>query len=165
MKPSTATNYDLGASLFSNAVGLFTVDLFYKDISNLIYSFQNYYPYAPYPIVSAPADINSRLPGKNYFDSTYLNLNPTTNKLLNGSIPMNDPADAYLRGIELSWQTHFWYLPGLLSGIVLELNASFMSSNEEYPYFFVKVTKNRDQRYACLFNNGRTIAKPAESDL
>ena len=49
---------------------------------------------------------------------------------------MNDPADAYLRGIELSWQTHFYYLPGLLSGIVLELNASFMSSNEEYPYFY-----------------------------
>jgi outer membrane receptor protein involved in Fe transport len=59
---------------------------------------------------------------------------------------MNDPADAYLRGIELSWQTHFWYLPGLLSGIVLELNASFMSSNEEYPYFFVKAPKigNKD---------------------
>ena len=54
---------------------------------------------------------------------------------------MNDPADAFLRGIELSWQTHFYYLPGLLSGIVLELNASFMSSNEQYPYFFVKSPK------------------------
>ncbi len=135
LKPSTATNYDLGASLFSNAVGLFTVDLFYKDISNLIYDIPNYYPYGPYPIAGAPSDINSRLPGKNYFDSTYLQLNPSTNKLLNGSIPMNDPADAFLRGIELSWQTHFYYLPGLLSGIVLELNASFMSSNQEYPYF------------------------------
>jgi TonB-dependent receptor len=141
LKPSTATNYDVGASLFSNAVGLFTVDLFYKDIKNLIYSFQNYFPYAPYPVLNAPADISSRLPDKSYFDSTYLNLNPVTNKLLNGSLPMNDPADAYLRGIELSWQTHFWYLPGLLSGIVLELNASFMSSNEEYPYFFVKAPK------------------------
>jgi TonB-dependent receptor len=141
LKPSTATNYDVGASLFSNAVGLFTVDLFYKDIKNLIYSFQNYFPYAPYPVLNTPADFASRLPNKSYFDSTYLNLNPATNKLLDGSIPMNDPADAYLRGIELSWQTHFWYLPGLLSGIVLELNASFMSSNEEYPYFFVKSPK------------------------
>ena len=138
LKPSTATNLDVGASLFSNSVGLFTVDFFYKDISNLIYSFQNYFPYDPYPIVNAPADLNSRLPGKNYFDSTFLTANPTAGKLSNGTIPMNDPANAYLRGIELSWQTHFWYLPGLLSGIVLELNASFMSSNEEYPYFFVK---------------------------
>ena len=141
LKPSTATNFDVGASLFSNAVGLFTVDFFYKDISNLIYSFQNYYPYDPYPIVNAPADFSSRLPSKSYFDSSFLAGSPTSGKLLNGSIPMNDPADAYLRGIELSWQTHFWYLPGLLSGIVLELNASFMSSNEEYPYFFIKAPK------------------------
>ncbi|OYV85317.1 MAG: hypothetical protein B7Z63_05670 [Ignavibacteriae bacterium 37-53-5] len=48
---------------------------------------------------------------------------------------MNNPEMAYLRGIELSWQTHLWYLPGLLGGIVLDLNASFMSSNQMYPYF------------------------------
>ncbi|MGA9405943.1 MAG: TonB-dependent receptor [Bacteroidota bacterium] len=141
LKPSTASNYDLGASLFSNSVGLFTVDLFYKDISNLIYELQNYYPYAPYPVAGAPSDISSRLPGKSYFDSSYLDMNPISNKLLNGSIPMNDPADAFLRGIEISWQTHFWYLPGLLSGIVLEVNASFMSSNQEYPYFKPLTTK------------------------
>ena len=138
LKPSTASNYDLGASLHSDAVGLFTVDLFYKDISNLIYSFQNYYPYSPYPIVGAPADFSSRVPSVSYFDSTFLQSNPQTGKTSGGSIVMNDPSDAYLRGIELSWQTHFYYLPGLLSGIVLELNASFMSSNELYPYFFVK---------------------------
>ena len=138
LKPSTAKNYDLGASVFSNSVGLFTVDLFYKDISNLIYSFQNYYPFSPYPIVGGPADLSSRLPGVSYFDSTFLIGNPQNGKTAGGTIPMNDPADAYLRGIELSWQTHFYYLPGLLSGIVLELNASFMSSNELYPYFFVK---------------------------
>ena len=141
LKPSTATNYDLGASLFSNDVGLFTVDLFYKDIKNLVYYFQNYFPYAPYPTLYTPADFSSRMPDKTYFDSTYLNQNPIANKLLNGSLPMNDPADAFLRGIELSWQTHFWYLPGLLSGTVLELNASFMSSSEQYPYFFVKAPK------------------------
>ena len=141
LKPSTASNYDLGASLFSNAVGLFTVDLFYKDISNLIYSFQNYYPFSPYPIVGGPADFSSRLPGLSYFDSTFLIGNPQNGKTAGGTIPMNDPADAYLRGIELSWQTHFYYLPGLLSGIVLELNASFMSSNEQYPYFFVRSPK------------------------
>ena len=135
LKPSTASNYDLGASLFSNSVGLFTVDLFYKDISNLIYSCKIIIRMLRTLLLGAPSDISSRLPGKSYFDSSYLDMNPISNKLLNGSIPMNDPADAYLRGIEISWQTHFWYLPGLLSGIVLEVNASFMSSNQEYPYF------------------------------
>ena len=137
LKPSTAVNYDLGTSVFSNDVGLFTVDLFYKEISDLIYAMHNYYPFAPYPVVGAPADINERLPGKNYFDTLWMNISPGSRKLTSGSIPMNDPSKAYLRGIEFSWQTHLWYLPGLLSGIVLELNASFMSSNQLYPYFKV----------------------------
>jgi len=34
-------------------------------------------------------------------------------------------------------QTHLWYLPGLLGGIVLDLNASYMSSRQYYPSFAV----------------------------
>jgi TonB-dependent receptor len=135
LRPSTAWNYDLGASLYSNVIGLFTADLFYKEISDLIYNMQNYYPFAPYPIVGAPADINDRLPGKSYFDSSLVAINGE--KGLSSSIPMNDPAPAYLRGIEFSWQTHLWYLPGLLSGIVLDLNLSLMSSSQMYPSFAV----------------------------
>ena len=37
LKPATAWNLDLGVSFFSNDVGLFTVDLFYKQISDLMY--------------------------------------------------------------------------------------------------------------------------------
>ncbi|HTX18286.1 MAG TPA: TonB-dependent receptor, partial [Bacteroidota bacterium] len=133
LKPSTAWNFDLGTSLFSNDVGLFTVDLFYKEITDLIYSIQNYQPYLPFPLVGAPADIHGRLPGTEYFDTSWAVNNSGAN--LTASIPMNDPAKAYLRGIEFSWQTHLWYLPGVLSGIVLDLNLSLMSSNQEYPYF------------------------------
>ena len=94
LKPSTAVNYDLGTSVFSNDVGLFTVDLFYKEISDLIYAMHNYYPFAPYPVVGAPADINERLPGKNYFDTLWMNISPGSRKLTSGSIPMNDPSKA-----------------------------------------------------------------------
>jgi TonB-dependent receptor len=133
LKPATAWNFDLGTSLFSNNIGLFTVDLFYKQITNLMYAVQNYQPYLPFPLVGAPSDISSRLPGKNYFDTTWATSNTGTN--LTANIVMNDPANAYLRGIEFSWQTHLWYLPGVLNGIVLDLNLSLMSSNQEYPYF------------------------------
>jgi TonB-dependent receptor len=133
LKPATAWNFDLGTSLFSNDIGLFTVDLFYKQITNLMYAVQNYQPYLPFPLVGAPSDISSRLPGKNYFDTTWALNNSGTN--LAANIVMNDPANAYLRGIEFSWQTHLWYLPGVLNGIVLDLNLSLMSSNQEYPYF------------------------------
>jgi TonB-dependent receptor len=135
LKPSTAWNLDLGGSLFNNEIGLFTVNFFYKDITDLIYGMQNYYPFSPYPLAGTPSDIYTRLPGKGYFDTSWANAN--NGKQIKVSIPMNDPAHAYLRGIELSWQTHLWYLPGLLSGIVLDLNASFMSSNQMYPSFQV----------------------------
>jgi len=139
LKPSTAVNLDLGVSLFSNDLGLFTVNGFYKEISNLIYGMQNYYPYSPYPIVGGPADLAQRLPGKSYFDSSWVT--SSTRKLVNGTVPMNDPSKAYLRGIEFSWQTHLWYLPGVLSGIVLDLNLALMSSNQQYPYFAIKSPK------------------------
>jgi TonB-dependent receptor len=135
LKPSTAWNIDLGALLFNNEIGLFTVNLFYKDISNLIYGMQNYYPFSVYPMVNTPSDISDRLPGAGYYDTTWSKAN--TGSKVSVSIPMNNPDNAYLRGIEISWQTHLWYLPGVLSGIVLDLNASWMSSNQMYPSFKV----------------------------
>ena len=144
LQPSTAWNGDLGISIFNNEIGLFTINGFYKDIKNLIYGMQNYYPFSTYPIVGAPADIYTRLPGKSYYDTTWAKSN--RGATLAATVPMNDPAHAYLRGIEISWQTHLWYLPGVLSGIVLDLNASIMSSNQEYPSFKVEAPKvgNKD---------------------
>ncbi|MFZ0454633.1 MAG: TonB-dependent receptor [Ignavibacteriaceae bacterium] len=136
LKPATAWNLDLGVSLFSNDIGLFTVDLFYKEITDLIYNMQNFYPYSPYPIIGAPADLADRLPDRSYFDTTWAT--SASRRLTKGPIPMNDPEKAYLRGIEFSWQTHLWYLPGVLSGIVLDLNLSLMSSNQLYPSFELK---------------------------
>jgi TonB-dependent receptor len=131
LKPATAQNLDLGASLFSNTIGLFAVNLFYKEIKDLPYSIPSYMPGKKSLINNAPADMLNRLPGSAYFDSTFLKSYPaaTTN------IPINNPENAYIRGIELSWQTHLWYLPGVLSGIVLDLNLSLMNSQTYYPYF------------------------------
>jgi len=135
LRPSTAWNFDLGATYSNNDVGLVTVNLFYKEISDLIYSMQSFTPFYPYPIVGGPADLYDRIPGpqSGYFDTTWANSNNA--RTITSSIPMNDPAKAYLRGIEISWQTHLWYLPGVLSGIVLDLNAAFMSSRQQYPSF------------------------------
>ncbi len=136
LKPATATNLDLGASVFNNDIGLFTVNVFYKEISNLIYTMDNYQPFNKNILPGAPADILSRLPlaSSNYFDTAFAQ---QFTGLLSANIPMNDPEKAYLRGIELSWQTHLWYLPWVLSGVVLDLNVSFMSSQQTYPYFLI----------------------------
>ncbi len=137
LKPSTAWNFDLGASLSSNDIGLVTVNLFYKEISNLIYNMESFMPFWPYTVVGAPDDIYDRLPGpgSGYYDTLWAVAN--NGKTLTASIPMNDPHKAYLRGIEISWQSHLWFLPGVLSGVVLDLNASYMSSRQQYPSFTI----------------------------
>ena len=151
LKPSTAWNFDLGGSYSSNDVGLVTVNLFYKEISDLIYAMQGYTPFYPFPVTGAPSDIYDRIPGptSGYYDSTWAIA--VNGKSLTTSIPMNDPAKAYLRGIEISWQTHLWYLPGLLSGIVLDLNASYMSSRQVYPSFLK--TRVGGSAFNPIYNN------------
>lgn len=132
LKPAIAQNFDLGASVFSNTLGLFSVNGFYKEIKDLPTSIPGYMPYQRGIIYGGPADLLSRLPGLAYFDSTWLKAN---NKSATTSAPINNPEKAYIRGIELSWQTHLWYLPGVLSGIVLDLNLSLINSHTFYPYF------------------------------
>jgi len=133
LKPAIAQNYDLGVSLSSNTLGLITINGFYKEITNLVYTMPFYMPARRADIVQAPADMLSRLPGFEFFDSTFFAA--VTNKSLTTNIPINNPEKAFIRGIEFSWQTNFWYLPGMLSGLVLDVNASIMSSSTCYPYF------------------------------
>jgi TonB-dependent receptor len=131
LKPATANNFDLSVSLFNNEIGLFTIGGFYKEISNLIISLANYQPYQNATWQQYPADLPGRLPSLSYYDTTWFSQNPTGA----ATIPINNPEKAYIRGIEFSWQTHFWYLPGFLTGLVLDLNLSYIGSNTQYPYF------------------------------
>jgi len=113
---------------------LFTADFFYKEIKDLPYDMPGYIPssHGRSFIVGAPSDMLNRLPPVAYFDTAYLN--QTANQNISCTIPINNPEAAFARGIELSWQTHFWYLPGVLSGLVLDLNVAFMNSHTLYPY-------------------------------
>jgi TonB-dependent receptor len=132
VKPTLAQNGDFGASLFSNTIGLFTVNVYYKDIKDLLYSIPGYKPYKRGDIIDAPEDMLDRLPELAYFDSTWFS---SVNKNATTTIPINNPEKALIRGLEFSWQTHFWYLPGVLSGIVLDVNVALINSKCTYPYF------------------------------
>ena len=41
-------------------------------------------------------------------------------------------------GIEVDWQTHFWYLPSFLSGLVFNINYTHITSQTHYPYYYTK---------------------------
>ncbi len=57
------------------------------------------------------------------------------------NFPINNPNKTYFSGIEINWQTHFWYLPGLLSGLVLDLNYSYIESTTRFPYLEVNLIR------------------------
>jgi TonB-dependent receptor len=118
LNPIESKNYDVYLSFYENKIGLFTAGAFLKQIKNLIYAY-NFYPPTAEKLAEYYPEWAERTPsiaGPNV--STYINNSYTI--------------DNY--GIELDWQTHFWYLPGPLSGLVMSVNFTHIFSKAEYPY-------------------------------
>lgn len=113
LEPALAQNYDIYVSIFKNKIGLFTAGYFYKEIDNLI---------VPTAFRSTdPGTINDRfdLPASQQTNiNTWINLE----------------APSRVSGIELDWQTNFWYLPSFLKGLVLSINYTHINSETSYPF-------------------------------
>ncbi|MDP4196565.1 MAG: TonB-dependent receptor [Bacteroidota bacterium] len=110
LKPAHSENFDLYLSIHENTIGLFTAGVFKKNIKDLIFA-------ANGKIIVNPAELGLDNDQKGHTLYTYLN-NP-------------NPVDLW--GFEINWQTHFWYLPGLLSGLVLDANYTHIFSEADYP--------------------------------
>jgi TonB-dependent receptor len=128
LNPTRSANFDASVSFYDNAIGLFTIGGFWKQIRDLIYpwtfsvSGANALQYFP------PSLINGSIPQATYPVNSYVN-------------------DANLirdYGMELDWETHFWYLPGVFSGLVFGVNYTHIFSKAQYPYQQVS-------------SNGRTV--------
>jgi TonB-dependent receptor len=115
--PSRSTNYDLNLSLYDNTLGLITIGGYLKQISNLIYSY-NFFVVGQQALQYFPQQLVSIPPTGTYQIYTYI----------------NDPYRASDYGLEFSWQTHLWYLPQPLNGLVLDINYTHCYSTEKYPY-------------------------------
>ncbi|MFH0988758.1 MAG: TonB-dependent receptor [bacterium] len=113
LSPAISQNYDIYLSVYENTVGLFTAGYFYKKIDNLI---------VPITFLTRDASkINYRMPLAYSVDTeirTWINLEKSS----------------YVKGIELDWQTHFWYLPSYLNGLVLNINYTRIKSESYYPF-------------------------------
>jgi len=119
LKPGHSTNFDLYLSAYENTVGLFTAGGFLKRIDDLIF----------------PTG------GKIILDyRDYEGLTPTENgKTI--STYFNNPNRIDVWGIELDWQTHFWYLPWFLDGLVLNVNYTHVFSEAKYPRTEVRIER------------------------
>lgn len=110
LTPAHSQNYDLGLSFYNNSIGLLTVDGFLKQIDDLIFGTGTRYITDP-SLYGLPAYTNG----------------------FTVSTAINNPYRVNVWGAELDWQTHFWYLPGPLSGLVLDINYAHMFSSAKYP--------------------------------
>ncbi len=111
LRPATSQNFDLVVSAYSNTLGLFTVDGFNKNIKDLAFYSDTY-------VTSLAA---------------YPQLPPKPGTLWELATYINSPYTVNLYGLETDWQTHFWYLPGPLSGLIFSANWTHIFSQAHYP--------------------------------
>jgi TonB-dependent receptor len=123
LKPATAQNFDIIASFHSNTIGLFTINAFYKEIKDQMYNTSIYY-------------VNrAQYTGDVYIpDSLFLaqRFGFTVNNSQQLAINLNNPNMGFIRGIEIDWQTVFWYLPRPFNSLVLNVNYTKSGSNTVY---------------------------------
>jgi TonB-dependent receptor len=111
LKPAYSHNYDFQLAVHENSVGLFAVSPFLKRIDDQLFSQQTY--------ITDP----SKYPGI-----------PSNTKTFSLTTFVNNPNRVDVWGIESEWQTHFWYLPSPLNGLVLNVNYTHIFSSAKYPY-------------------------------
>jgi TonB-dependent receptor len=116
--PSRSKNYDVYFTFSENRVGLFTIGGFYKQISDLIYGWEFFKRGAE----AKPYFLKSKTPSSRI---TY-----RINTFVNNSFVTD------LWGLEFEWQTHFWYLPDPLKGLVLNINYTRVFSEGKYPFTY-----------------------------
>ena len=118
LEPAKSTNYDLSVSIYENRIGLFTVSLFSKSIANLIVRTE--FPF---------------LDGQEILPELAL---PNLSGVPIIATSVNNPFDAEVQGIELDWQTNFWYLPNVFKGVVFGVNYTRITSELEVPRYLIE---------------------------
>ena len=115
LKPALSRNYDAYVSFYGNTVGLLSLGVFKKKITDLIF-------FTGRRAIIDPKDYG--LP------------EDAAGKVIAGF--MNNHLPVKVSGFEMEWQTHFWYLPGALRGLVLNLNYTRSFSEAHYPRTIIK---------------------------
>ena len=109
--PGVSDNIDYNISVNNNYLGFFSVGIFEKSIADLIFS-------GGRRVILDPDEFGLPSGTKNALIRNYTS---------------NNPFPVSLKGMEFDWQTRFWFLPGMLSGIVLNANYTIIESEVKYP--------------------------------
>jgi TonB-dependent receptor len=128
LKPAESFNHDVFVTFHGNELGLLSVGAFYKEVKN--FTFSTRYPlhaYSPFGLdsLSMYRVRVSAAGGFNY-------VNPNDGARLNTYTNSSSPA--YVRGLEVDFQTRLWYLPEPFNGTVLGVNYTHVNSKAVYPF-------------------------------
>ena len=121
LKPTLSRNYDANVSFHSNDIGLVTVGGFYKRLSNVFFATTLYYQNMGFYSLSFPDSSTWKALGVQA---------PSPSTEINTYV--NNRYPGYIRGIELEWQTRFWYLPSPFNALVLNVNYTRVWSDMDY---------------------------------
>ena len=132
LKPELSRNMDLQFSVHSDEIGLLSVGVFHKKITDMIFWSGQ----------------------KAILDTVYFELPAIMNHKL-AAYSMNNPNPAYNYGLEFEWQSNFWFLPGLLKGLVININYTRNKSEAQYPRTIVKVAVD-PKTYKTYYTNSDT---------
>ena len=113
LEPGLSENIDFSLSFHQDQLGLLTIGHFQKEIEGLVYS-------------SGSRIFFEEDKDKIALENMYLNYRILDYRL-------NNPNKINLKGWEIDYQTRLWYLPGILSGLVLNANYTTASSVVKYP--------------------------------
>ncbi len=142
LRPELAESYDVYLSFSDNYLGLFTIGGFLKNIKDKIFSRGN-------RILLNPEEYN--------LDSTFVGFKYSTQE--------NNESMSFTKGIEIDWQTNFWYLPSFLKGFVLSINYTKIFSETTYPKFRIERLGTPWNPKDTVINesfNDRLIGQPSD---
>ena len=156
LKDALAWNYDLSFQYLNKTIGLFSASAYYKVVQDLEVYQSNYnLAFQNAGLIGAPSNLTQIVPPLSYYTIGAVNNGAVIN-----SLPINNPSKAYIKGIELSWQTNLSYLTGLLKGIVFEVNYSLINSSTNYVYTYSTQVGNATDYYWST-RKGELINQPA----
>lgn len=126
LMPAVSENFDAYLTFNGRKLGLFTLGGFIKRIDGFEY-YRNYNPNNPLSLEK----ISALLSKYDEYLLTPARLNGDYGNLSNiWGIPINNEYDSYVKGIEVDFQTTFWYLPKPFNGITFSANYTFNESEQ-----------------------------------
>ena len=129
LKPARAFNHDLSFTFHANKLGLLTIGAFYKTVENFVYT-----PATGYMLDAAQNAGFDSLANYQVWRDGEAVVNPVN---LQQTVyrPINNPNEAYIKGLEFDFQHNFWYMPRPLNNIVFGINYARISSKTTYPFY------------------------------